>query len=187
MSQSDPKETLTKPRQPSLCRNVSASASLAGFQVPCNQRLQSRLGKLPVKMSRRWMCDAREPALGYQVFVCLRPGWDRIAGRDPVGVRRFVTPFDKARHNFGVRRSAAKRLHGCLAFPHGQSPEGAMSVQKQSSTEKPRCAQNLALTKKCLPHECRKILDGANSKTRDRRKHELSFYADCRRCNQVTL
>jgi hypothetical protein len=74
------------------------------------------------------MCHARQPALGYQVFVCLRPGWDRSAGWGPVGVRGFVTPFDKTRHNFGVRCGAAKRLHSSLAFPLSQGPERAMSV-----------------------------------------------------------
>jgi hypothetical protein len=74
------------------------------------------------------MCHARQPARGYEVFVCLRPGWDRSADWDPVGVGGLVTPFDKTRHNFGVRCGAAKRFHGSLAFPLSQGPERAMSV-----------------------------------------------------------
>ena len=71
------------------------------------------------------MRHARQPALGYQVFVCLRPGGDRSSGWNPVGVRGFVTPFDKTRHNFGVRCGAAKRFHSSLTCPHGQGPERA--------------------------------------------------------------
>jgi hypothetical protein len=121
------------------------------------------------------MCHARQPALGHQVFVCFRPGWDSGAGWDPVGVRGFVTPFDKMRHNFGVRCGAAKRLHDTLAFPHSEGPERATSVYEEASTKKPRCAQGLTLTKKRLPHEWWKIPHRANAKTRDGREHGTLF------------
>jgi hypothetical protein len=43
---------------------------------------------------------------------------------------------------------------------------------------KPRCAQDLALTEKCLPHKWGKIPHRANAKTRDGREHGPLSYAD---------
>lgn len=126
---------------------------------------------MPGFMVTRRMRHARQLAFGYQVFVCLRPGWDSSARWDPVGVGGFVTPSHEPWHNLGVRYGAAKCLHSPLAFPHSQGPERTTSVDEESSAEKPRCAHNLTLSKKGLPHERRNMPHRSNAKTRDGSEH----------------
>jgi hypothetical protein len=124
------------------------------------------------------MRHARQPAFSYQMLVPLQPGWYRIASRNPVRVRRLVTPFHKTRHGCGMRFRTAKRLHRPLAFPRGQSPKRPTSVHEESSAEEPRRTRHLALTQKGDPHECRKIAQRSNPKPRDRGKHSLSILSE---------
>lgn len=132
---------------------------------------------MPRVMAGRRMCHARQATLRYQVFVCFLPQRDRIAVWGPVGIRSFVTPFRKTRHNLRMRFGTAEGLHSSLAFPHRQGPECAPGVDEKSPPRKPRCAHNLALRKKGLPHECRKIPHRANTKTGDGSEHSLFILA----------
>jgi hypothetical protein len=133
---------------------------------------------MPSVMAGRRVCDGRQPALAYQALVCFRPGWDRSVVGNPMGVRSFVTPFHKARHNFRVRPGATKRPHTPLAFPHRQSPECAARVYKKSPTEEPRRPHGLALRKKSLPHERRNMFHGANAKASDGGQHSSLILAE---------
>lgn len=137
-------------------------------------------------MSRRRMRDARQPALAHQAFVGLRPQRHGSHGWSPVGISGLVTPLSQTRHNLGMRTGAAKCLHGVLAFPRCQRPEGATGVYEESATEKPRCAHDLALTEKSHPQERRKIPHGANPKARNRCEHNLVFYLE-RACLRMWL
>jgi hypothetical protein len=168
-------EGLTKPLLIAIRRGTPHLSLASGLQIQPNKRSQTGLCKMPSVMTGRGMRHARQSALIYQVFVCLRPGWDGSAGWDPVGVRGFVTPFHETRHHVRMRFGAAKRLQSALAFPHSQGPERATSVYEESSAEESRCAPDLALSKKGLPHERRNVPYRANANTGNGCKHSLSI------------
>jgi hypothetical protein len=126
-------------------------------------------------MAGRRIRYTRQSPLFYQVFVCLRPRWDRFDSWGPVGVRGLVAPFHETRHNLRVRFGTAKRLHGCLTLPNSQGPERTTNIYEQSSAKKSRSAHDLALRKQRLPQERRKKPHRPNTKTRDRSEHGLNI------------
>jgi len=119
------------------------------------------------------MRHGREPSLLHKMFVRLLPGRYRTVVLNPVGVRGFVTPFRKTRHNFRMRSRAAERLHGTLTVPHRHGPECQMRVDKKSPSRKSRGAHDLMLTEESFPDEHRQILQRANPETRDRCEHSF--------------
>jgi hypothetical protein len=143
------------------------------LEVCPNQGFQTRAWKMARVVARRRIRHARQSTLLYQVFVCFLPRWDRIAGRSPVSIRCLVTPFHQTWHNFRVPSGAAKRLHCPVGVPYRQGPERAPRVDKKPSAGESRSAHDLALRKKGLPQERRKIPQRANAKTRDGSEHGL--------------
>jgi hypothetical protein len=133
----------------------------------------SRFCKMPRFMIAGGMCYTRLPAVADQVFVCLRPHWDRGVCWRPVSVGGFVTPRHEPRHDFQVRSGAAKRLHSLFALPHGQSPKCSVRVEKEPSASKPRRANDLALSKKGLPEERRKVPHRSYAKAGDGCEHRF--------------
>src|SRR6266478_1136948 len=125
-------------------------------------------------MSGRRMCHAREPALVYQLLVCLRPGWDSVAGWGQWA-------YEASSHH-STRRGITL---ACGAVPRNAFITRSLPTQSRSRTcderlkgvfhQETQLRARLALTKKCLPHEWWKIPHRANAKTRDGREHGSLF------------
>ena len=122
-----------------------------------DQRFEPRRDKMPRLMVPRGMRYARQPAIGYQMFIRFRPGRQRSIGLHPVSVSGFVAPLRESGHDLGVRSRAAKGLHSLFAFPCGESPESAVGIKEKSSAQEPGRVLGLALREKRLPDEGWKI------------------------------
>jgi hypothetical protein len=103
------------------------------------------------------MPDLRQSAAGAQLVDRVRHVRKCVAVLFPVGIGRFVAPFEKILHRSGMHACVAKGAHAHFITPQGQRPELEGRCGGEQAGHKPRTTLDLSVDAKDRRNERRQI------------------------------
>ena len=135
----------------------------------------SGLRERKTKLCLRWVIDFGAPAALKHAAMCFGPRRRVVGVLRPMGDRRFVTPFQKVRHDSPMRSRQHEGAHRCFVVPERTGPEDARAITQQRNAEICWHRPRLPCGTQHIQQKPRRVSPGSDAQTGDRyERHVLS-------------